>query len=415
MDPFERLRAADPMQGVDPNMSEIRAEVMSHVGRRRGVPALAVAAALVLVAGTAGVFAGRATAPAQDVASLPVIPSAGQSANNAMPTSGSAMPTSGEAKDSSAARGGYFWGARTVLKPTSAITNVAGTAKAYRFIARDVDAKALALRLADFVGAEGDLRTDQAYYSIGEQDGTSPVVWVSDDALVSFSASDNSKSPWQCMKSEPSSGGATSEECTQPAFKAPSIADATTQAKAAFTTIGLNLEDVQFTASADNVNVNVQAWRVVEGKRVALNWYADVSERGVYALNGNAATLEELPEYPILGARDTALRTSDPRWTEMTPFMVSAAVGNAANDGVSVGVPAAQSSTPPGMLIKGNRPVIPVYTNIVSVGSASQGLMQMWINEQTFLLPSWEFRDTAGNTWAMLAIADEYIDYRETR
>lgn len=411
MDPFERMRAADPMRGVEPQVSEIKAQVMaqssakagSHVGRRRGVPILAVAAALVVVAGAAGVFAGRITAP-QDITALPQVPVMG---NNAM-TGGAA--TNAEQKDS-AVRGGYFIGARMVLKPTAEVSNIGGTAKAYRFIVNDVDPVALAQKIARVIGAEGDLRNEGQSISVGSQDGTGPSVWLSTDSLMSFSASNPQRSPWQCRKAEPSSSSTTApQECTQPNFKAPSTTDAIKQARATFSSVGLNLKDVDFTAAADATSVNVQAWTAVDGKRIALNWYADVSEQGVYSFSANAARLEALPDYPINGARDTAARTTDPRWASTGPTFVSGP-----NAGQMVMPSVADSQQAPTTTMKQGRPAVPVYSSSVVVTAASQGLLQQWLDDQVVLLPSWEFTDVDGNVWAMLAISDEYVDYRETR
>lgn len=405
MDSFERLRAADPMRGVDPHMSQIKAQVMaqttSHVGQRRGLPTLAIAAALVVIAGAAGAFAGRMSAP-QDIAALPQVPVMGN---------GGGATTNAEQKDSMAVRGGYFGGGRMVLKPTAGISNVAGTAKAYRLMAKDVDPVELAKKVALVIGAEGDVRNEGQSLSVGSQDGSGPTVWLSVDSLVSFSASNPQKSPWQCVKSEPSGATSTSpQECAQPNYKAPSFADAIRQVREVFTAIGLNLKGVDFTAAGDNTSVNVQAWTVIDGKRIALNWYADVSEKGVYSFSANAASLEALPDYPIIGARDAALRTTDPRWSTMGPTYVSGP-----DSGNGMVMPMVTDQEAPPTVIKQGRPAIPVYSSSVEVNSATQGLLQQWLSDQVVLLPSWEFTDVDGNVWAMLAISDDYVDYRESR
>ena len=409
MDPFERMRAADPMRGVEPTMSDIKATVMaqvsaspavSHIGMRRGVPTLAIAAALVVVAGVGGVFAGRITAP-QDITALPQVPVMGN-------TNGAA--TYSEQKDSMAVRGGYFIGNRIVLKPTAEVTNVGGTAQAYRFIVKDVDATALAKKIAEVIGAQGDVRNDGQSISVGSQDGSGPSVWLSNDPLMSFSASNPERSPWQCVKSEPSSSSSSEpQECIQPNFKAPSIAEGIKQVRSVFAAVGLNLKDVELTADSDSTSVNVQAWTAVDGRRVALNWYANVSEKGIYSFSANAATLEALPDYPILGARDTAARSTDPRWSSAGPTYVSGP------DGGQVVMPLATDAQTPATTIKQGRPAVPVYSSSVVVKSANQGLLQQWLADQVVLLPSWEFTDTDGNVWAMLAISDEYVDYRESR
>ena len=405
MDSFERLRAADPMQGVDPNMSQVREHVManvstSHIGRRRGMPSIAIAAALIVVAGAGGVFAGRASAPA-DLSSLPQVPATGKQ--------GAATT---EQADSSV-RGGYWMGGGVVLTPGPEVSNTPGSAKAYRFIARNVDVQALLKKLTAYIGAEGTPRTEGTSITVGSQDGLEPTVYVTNDATTSFSVSDPTRSPWQCMKSEPASGSTSSQpECKQVNYTAPSQEDAIKQVRAAYTQIGLNLDNVEFTANGDNTNVFVQAWTAIEGKRIALNWYAEVSEKGVYSLSANAATLEELPEYPILGARDVALRTRDARWSGMGPTFVGSPDGN---NGVVYPQDARAGSTAPAGQVKNGLPVIPLYVQSVQVNSAKAGLIQHWLSDQVVLLPSWEFTDGDGNSWAMIAVSDDYIDFKESR
>jgi hypothetical protein len=429
---FERLRASDPAASNQPDLSALRAKVMDAVdaegvvvplaSRRRFSAPMAVAAVLALTVATgSGVLAGRATAPT-DLASLPTIPVIGQNDGRA------SGPEIGVASDAMGKGGAaMMWpGWRTILEPTSAIPNDAGTAKAYRFSNDGVDPMVVATRLSELMEATGSVRIENGSISAGGMDGQSPSIWVADDAMVSFSAYSPERSPWYCVKNEtPPSGGGTDSGSSAPdrgcepeQSKAPSEGSAVSAVRDAFTRLGLDLDTVRFTARTDGPNVNVQAMLVVDGRVLQSGWYADVAAKGIHNINGFAARLVALPDYEIVGARDAALRSQDPRWSIIGPNHIwdgdNGRVGIMnADDTVSSDD---KTSPPPAVRTVGGRPVLSVMVNTVTVTKATLGLTQHWLSDnQMVLLPSWEFEGTDGSRWSMLAVADAYVDFVSSR
>jgi hypothetical protein len=429
---FERLRASDPAASDQPDLSALRARVMDAVdaegvvvslaSRRRFSAPMAVAAVLALTVATgSGVLAGRATAPT-DLASLQSIPMIGQNDRQAM------GPEIGVASDAMGKGGAaMMWpGWRTILEPTAAIANEAGTAKAYRFSNDGVDPMAIATVLSQLMEATGSVRVENGSISAGGMDGQSPSIWVADDAMVSFSAHSPARSPWYCVKNDTptsSEGGTDSgtsapdRGCEPEESKAPSERSAVSAVREAFTRLGLDLDTVRFSARTDGPNVNVQAMLVVDGRVLQSGWYADVAAKGIHNINGFASRLVALPDYEIVGARDAALRSQDPRWSIIGPNHIwdgdNGRVGIMnADDTVS----SDGKGTQPPVRTVGGRPVLTVTVNTVTVNKATLGLTQHWLSDnQMVLLPAWEFEGTDGSRWSMLAVAEKYVDFVSSR
>lgn len=375
---------------------------------------LAAAAALVVVAGAAGAV-GRATAPA-DLASLSLIPSA----NGAAVAEGASRDMSA---DSAKLSYGGWWGT-TLLEPGAGLSDVAGSAAAFTYDNSSVNPQSLASALAAAMDASGTVsgNATEGWSITGpSNDGGQFNGWVGVDPMGSFSGYVDVRSPWFCASPEVrgtdavapgSNDGAVSEPmpaCTPTPMTAPDQQDAIDQVRRAFSSLGLNVDGVRFTAATYESTVSVTGWMVVNDQVLPTSWNAEVSERGIVSLAGFTATLTALPDYPVVGARTAALRTQDPRWSGLGPTSVwlpeSGEVTPMARD------MAVTPESPAQVRIVDGRPVITTSVSVVTVTDAVMGLGQYWLADgRPVLLPSWQYTAADGSRWAMLAITDDYVD-----
>lgn len=381
----------------------------------RALRITAAAAALVVVAGAAGAV-GRATAP-DDLAALSMVPS-GNAAPGGMPSA-----TEMGAGDTALRGAGGWWGP-TVLEPVPGLSDEGGTAPAYTYDNSGVDPQALAVAVADVMGATATLTgnaTDGWSLAGSSNDGGQFSGWVGVDAMASFSGYVDVRSPWFCPPStsgagmgavEPGSSGSGVSEpmpaCTPTPMTAPSEQDAIAQVRSAFERLGLDVDNARFTALTYESTVQVSAWRVVDQQVLPTTWNAEVSSRGLVSISGHVARLVALDDYPVVGARTAALRSQDARWSGLGPTWAWRSEGAAVP---MPGEPVAAPEEQPQVRVVNGRPVLTSSVSITTVTDATMGLAQYWLADgRPVLLPAWQYTATDGSRWAMLAISDEYVD-----
>jgi len=449
-DPLSRLQGADPAEGApELDIEAIRARAQSQATvvplARRRTPLVvgAVAAGIAVLAGVglAGAAVGRLTAPEPPLAAAPlpedVLPVvgdasppipvvAGQPGSGAM----SAPSAGGAAADvaMSAEKAIYpGYGASMVAGPE--LLDQRGVAPGYRLDNSGVDAQALARQLASAFGVDGAPVRQDYGWSVGSADGSGPSIWVGDDATVSWSFSDPTQDPWSCgvgrepspadQQIEPGSGeatspGATPEACTP---EVPPIGerDAVRQARKILATLGVSDQsvdgvDVEWETGGDDYTTWATAWQRVEGQRTQLSWSFTFAGEDVAWANGFAAGLEQIPAYPIVGARTAVTRASDPRFSAFGPtpldFGIAVPMAEARDD-------AAVSSDEAPSVPRGDPQRVQVWWDPMVAVGAELSLAQYWQPDGTLLiLPAYRVTtaDDRG-TWAIIAVAETAVDF----
>jgi len=469
-DDLNRLTAADPERGTpDPDLMDVRAHVMAKVAdtpqrRKSMLLAAGVAAAVALLAGTtiAGVAIGRnsapvvaasdATAPQANANPMPMVGPGRSSANNpgSMPVGApensagrNSMPGAGEA-DSSMASGkmaamypGWGYGNQIFTAADGVSTSSPGTATAYVISAKGVVRIALAKTLANTFGVQGQ-PVDDGYgnISVGSNDGTGPQIWVSNDALVSWSYYNPKFDPWaNCIypSSDPKSVDGSAVAVDPVAPGAPSASSGSTdpvpapatsceeptgpdadasqqQAEQILATLGVNKDDVEWETAIQGPTTNVSAWQLVNGMRSQIAWNLTFSDKGVQSAYGNAAGVTAIEGYPVVSPKDAVDRANDPQWRAFGPTPDWGTVYPMASDVVTKDNNG--TSTPAPAPTKDGRPVVQVPLTTVTLSGGDAALVQYWQTDGTLmLLPGYRFTDADGGAWNVISIAESAVDF----
>ncbi|MFZ9986567.1 MAG: hypothetical protein ACO3ID_03135 [Candidatus Nanopelagicales bacterium] len=445
-DPLATLREADPARGApEPDLAAIRARALDRSsavplrGRRTMVVVGAAAAGVALLAGVglAGVAVGRVTAPESDVAAAPVaadeLPVVGD-ASPPIPVV-AAQPTPGVEAGGSVAMSGpvadkamaIYPGYGAAMIPGPNLSDEAGTAPGYRLDSADIDIRALAKRLAESFDVSGEPTRQDYGWTVGSLDGTGPSIWIGDDATVSWSYSDPSQDPWSCgvieepQPVDPDSGGSTDASAGEPCT--PEVApmgqrEALREARRILSGLGVADQsvdgvDVEWETGGDDYTTWVTAWQRVDGQRTQLSWSFTFAGEDVAWANGFAAGLEQVPSYPIVGARTAVTRSSDPKFSAFGPtpldYGIAVPLAEAREDATTSASATSESSPAP----SGDPRRVQVWWDPMVAVSAERSLAQYWQPDGTLLiLPAYRVTtaDDRG-TWAIIAVAETAIDF----
>ena len=453
-DPLEALRGADPAEGAPaPDLDAIRARAVDQSavvpmrGRRTAITIGAVAAGVVLLAGTAlaGVAIGRVTAPGGDVVAAPV-------AEESLPVVGAASPpipvVAGQPAGQNPALGApesmssvagaavtdkamaVYPGFGAALLPSPDLPDVPGTAPGYRLDSQGIDLEALTTAVAAAFGVEGEPVKQDYGWMVGSVDGTGPSVWVGEDATVSWSFSDPRVNPWACseggvVEPEPapadgSAGASPGSEPAAPQSCEPSQAplsdrDAVRQARKILSTMGVSDGpvdgiDIEWESGSDDYTTWVTAWQRVDGQRTQLSWNFTFAGEDVAWANGFAAGLVQVLSYPIVGAYTAVERSSDPRYAAFGPtpldYGIAVPMAEARDDATTS--PNAPSAAP-----QGDPRRVQVWWDPATAIGAELTLAQYWQPDGTLLiLPAYRVTtaDDRG-TWAIIAVAQTAVEF----
>jgi hypothetical protein len=450
LDPIAQLHGADPAQGApEPDLDAIRARAVQQSTvvpmrrRRTAVTVGAVAASVALLAGVAfaGVAVGRVSAPSSDVVaappaeeSLPVVGAAsppipvvaGQSAANAPMGSPEAMSAAADAPMADKAM--IYPGYGTSMLPGPDLTDEPGTAPGYRLDAEGIDLEALGRQLGAAFGIPGEPTKQEYGWVVGSVDGTGPAIWIGEDATVSWSLYDPTINPWDCSvtaepQPAPADGSASTSSGSEPGAPEeckPDVApiserDAVRQARKILASLGVTDQavdgiDVEWESGSDDYTTWVTAWQRIDGQRTQLSWSFTFAGETVAWANGFAAGLEQVPSYPIVGARTAVTRSTDPRFSAFgpTPLDYGGVVPMAeARDDVTAS-PDESTSVP-----QGDPRRVQVYWDPMLATGAELSLAQYWQPDGTLLiLPSYRVTtaDDRG-TWAIIAVAQTAVEF----
>lgn len=437
-----RLAAADPA-GPDPDLSQLRARVLAAAAaevdrspRRSGrlIAGGIAAAVALLAAGTlAGVALGRATAddpilaitedstdvPAVNTA--PELPSIGTDPRAPSDAGGPVGPmvAAEDAASSSMIWPGYTEG----FEPVPDLVNTPGVAPAYRLDGAGINRAALAAQLAvafDVANGSVGAAPDAADNTITLGTDGAGMIWVYDDAMVSWSFSDSSRDPWMCAQPDVASGSSGPGPC-EPRNPPPSESDARDQAEAILTSLGIDdapglQVGLDWDTFTDGAITTATAWQTLDGARTQLSWSISFDAQGPIWANGFAAGLVSAGELPVIGARNAVVRSAEPRWRAFGPSPVDPMV-----------MPMIEPNVEPLPRIEGDSPTsadqssptgrITITWDPIIVTDAATTITQYWSSSGEFwLLPGYQLTtaDDRGD-WVVIAVAETAVTFTSAR
>ncbi|MCF4122105.1 hypothetical protein L1785_14075 [Antribacter sp. KLBMP9083] len=415
--------------------------------RRTGWLGAAAAVALVAVGG-GGYLAGAAGAgPAgvsDNTAEAPITleaPAGSEDAGGGAPAVGAAPETlttraAGGAGDSAASYPYGFWG-RTVFHAGAGLSTSGSEAEAFGLDPAGIWSADTARRVAEAFGVSGEPRLEGGYsWVVGPPDGSGPSIHVYADGTGSADFYDPSGDPWSCPdfpgKAEPGSSGEGGTEegtldddaellpapdcptLTTPGA-APSADDAVAALRDVMSRIGVDLANFELEAGESYEGEPwryATAWHVVGGQRTGLTWSASVSASGIANVYGFLAETISLGQYPVVSEAEAVERLGDPRFGAsggVIPLAETAAAAAEGDVATSPVVPAPDPTVPP-TPTPGDAIAWPVSE--VTITSARLGLAQQYQPDgAVLLLPAYELRDADGNTWSVLAVAEDALDF----
>lgn len=451
MDDIERMRNLDPAADAEPpaslreRVAEISAADAPAVRRapRWLTPVAAAAAVAVALGGgyLAGVRTGSAEPAGLTVAQGgTVVPVAtGSAADPAAPVSlggtsdsGAAALTAGGAQSESSAAFSaadssqrvspwHYSNGRRFAVPT--LGDAATRATVYALDGRAQYSAADAERMAAALGVAGTAyqETPENGWTVGTDDwaSTDPAfhLYPSGGGEVSYrsGAVDPHSGCWASIA--PQYGYAEGKDLSEEQWQA---IDTATQACVAATpmpteqqardALSTFLSATGVDESLTSVTVDVQedariisavAARVVDGNATVVTSQVTVSEKGLLWANGQSAPVVSLGEYDIVSPSEAAARLNDP------VFAPAYAVSTASEVDVDQYDPPA--TEPPAVPAPGAK--VPWGITEFEISSARLGFALMTsIHDERFLAPAYEFTDTEGNVWSVLALAESEID-----
>jgi hypothetical protein len=473
-DAFDRVRAADPAAGLQPDAASLDAAVRRRLGepderaaaagaddldRARGArthatptraarlpgrwAAVAAVAAGTLVVGTAGGYAlgsrdgGTGTTAAAGAISLSgSTGSAGAAESSALGEDAARAAADAPSVASDTAMSSSFlpwFGGRTVFS-ASGLSDEAGTAEAWAYDPSQVFGTETASRVASSLGLEGEPRLEGGTWVVGPQDGTSASLQLQPDGVTSVSYYDPRLDPFGCPRTlavpETAVDGGGTEPGTvdpgippcEPAETGPAPQGEAAQARAreVLQAAGVDPDRYEYEVGDSGTPdaAYVTAFEVVDGQRSGLAWSVTLVGDGVQALYGGLAPLVPLGSYEVVSENEAVARLSDPRFgASGGGVMPAASSARAAEEAASAIAPAEPApdggmapATPPATVAPGAALGWPVTE--VELVAARLGLAQHTLpTGATVLLPAYELSSADGATWSVVAVADARLDF----
>lgn len=428
-DPLQRLRAVDPAAGVEPRAgfaeevvaraaaeSDEPAEVVeiAHGRRRRLWLPIAAVAASIAVFGGAGFALGSATG-GTTVAGGPRAPISLQNQGHGQSPQEQGSDASPKLSASGGADRAYPYGFGRNSFHSTGLSTSAGRAPAYGFDARSASTEQTVAALATALGVSGAPHLANGSWAAGPQDGSAPSLTVGLDGTLSFYYSNPQLAPAPCaVPGDTATPGETTTQgdaATPDACAATPALPAADAAIAALRTLvsatGRDPKEFQFASETPEGSYTrtAQAWPVLDGQRIDQSWSLELGTGGIVGVSGFLASTTSLGEYAIVSQQQAFERLSDPR------FGASLTGGPIAlRDQASSGEPTAPSTEPPAAPKAGEPLTWPV--NRVDIVSARLGLASQWqSNGSVLVVPAYEFTDSNGGTWSVIAVADEQLDF----
>jgi hypothetical protein len=158
---------------------------------------------------------------------------------------------------------------------------------------------------------------------------------------------------------------------------------------------------VTVTSDKESRTMSVSASRIVEDNVTVVTSSVTVSAKGILYAHGPTAPVESLGEYPIVSPAEAADRLNDPVYAPAYATKAASEVDYRQHDD--------PATEPPALPAAGTK--VPWGITEFEISSARLGLALMTsIRDERFLAPAYEFTDTEGNVWSVLALAESEID-----
>lgn len=436
LDPVARLRAADPAAGVEPRAGFADAVIaqatepgaatateapvadLAAARSRRGRiwrPLVAVAATVAIFGG-AGIAIGQHSGGSVVAGAAPISLHGGTSSGGAVTAPGIESQGGKVAAGSSAADRAFGYGFGRNSFTASGLSTSTGTAASYAFDPRSASDVRTVAALAAALGLRQTPALKDGTWTVGPQDGTAPSLTVGLDGTLSFSFYDTRYTA-SCSKTD---DGATPEPCT-PSRPLPSTDAAIAALRSLIANAGRDADTFQFEANAQEgaLTQQAQAWPVVDGQRIDQPWSIELTADGIVSASGFLAPIVAVGDYPVVSAQQAFERLSDPRFGAQQSGIPIAlrteggAAGSVAGSGAAIDTAppsTAPSTEPPATPSAGTPLSWPV--NRVHIVSARLGLASQWQPDGGVLIvPAYEFTDSDGGTWSVIAVADSKLNF----
>ena len=457
---LDRLRAADPAGGAEPDRVALQAAVQARVAApvdelaalrarrgRRWLSVAAVAAGALVIGGTgfalgSGAGGGAGSRPG-GVITLGQ-PGPGGQAGTVLTAPKAATGGMDSAGSSSFPAGP--WAAGRLVFTTTGLSDAVGTAQAWAYDPAPVFTADTATRLARALGVLGAPALVGGGWAVGPSDGSGRTLQLQPDGLASITFYDPALDVYGCPTPDEQGSGAASsgapagtdpslgtaqpapapkpaQPCTVSTVgPAPQAADAIAKAKTLIGSLGVDAGGFQYAAqgSGSPQTSYVTASQVVGGERTGASWNIGLVGAGVQSLNGFLAPVVSLGQYDVLSARAAAARLTDPRFGVSYGGPVMYAEGKGAQPGPATLADGASTASPQ-LVPAPNRTVGPVPrpgapfgwpVTSVTLTTARLGLtLYTQPDGATVLLPAYELSSADGQTWPVVAVTDTHLDF----
>ncbi|MCT9002669.1 hypothetical protein [Microbacterium memoriense] len=454
MDPHDEDTSLSAMRSLDPAAgTEAPAHLRSHVtgipdnaarssvhaGRSRWLAPAAAAAALVVglgggyLAGSRGDAAPSAAATATP-SGTPITVAVGSAEEPAPPVSlgGAGRSGAGDAgllggqeatansatADAAVSPWHYSNGRRFIVPPfdqTPSMSAVYALDGRAQYSAPDAE------RIAAALGLDGTAHQDQPEqgWIVGDRQGNGPRLWLSPTGAgdVNFSGgiADPHSECWAAIG--PKYGVDTGTDMTEDDWKAfdaetkqcladtpmPTEQQARDALSLFLSATGVDELQTQVTVTPEEQGrtISASAARVVAENATVVTSTITVSAKGFLYGYGPTATIVSLGNYDIVSPAEAAARLNDPVFAPAYASTMASEVDYEQFDDPATEPPAVPAA---GALV-------PWGITEFEIVSARLGLAQMTsIDDERFLAPAYEFTDTEGNVWSVLALAEREID-----
>lgn len=190
--------------------------------------------------------------------------SSGAKVGDSQPVAGPASASESMAGD---ARMGMWWGV-TNFELATDLPELDEIADGWRYVAGPELNAAAADRVVQGFGLQGEPEALPAEsgggWRLGPDDGSAPVLWFGADAMGWWSYS----APWPTMReAEVIANDAVAPVDIAPPVGVPTSADAEVRARALFAELGVDANNVEFEAYADEWQASVTMWHLLDGRR----------------------------------------------------------------------------------------------------------------------------------------------------
>ncbi len=445
---FERLRAADPAAGSEPDLVALRSAVTARaqadavagdqLATRRARWPIAAAAAAALVLGSGGGYAVGAlqggsgaddSAVMADTRDGAEADLGGGLAEESAGAVGPQVATDGAAADE-AGLDQAWWGYGRTEFTAQGLSDQGGSAQVLAVDAASVFDAATLASAAEVLGVAGEPQQDGGVWTVGPQDGSGPSLSMYPDGSAALNFYDPAADPWFCERvEEDSAAGADGAEgdvvepmpaCDeQDLGPAPEGPVAEQLMRDLLTELGLDPAGFEMENDGGGVWTYVTAYEVLDGERTGRAWNATFTGAGLHSLYGSLAPLVALGDYPVVSPTEAVARLSDPRFGTPGPMWLDDGIledtmsEDSLSDGSATALPAP------------DRPGTATVPDTPEPGSAlSWPVAQVTITEaelvtqtQTdgsgalLLVPTYRLTATDGTVWSVLAVADEALDF----